>query len=100
MRTASLSSRGFDSSGAGEPDFFPSPPHPCHLQTLKDLPIQSELRHRLPGWNQDTQWLKLLSGESFLFLFLIGGKLFYSVGLVSAIQQGESAISIFLSPLS
>ena len=95
MRTASLSSRGFDSRDAGEPDFFPSPSPP-------PLSPSDFERSTYPNWTA-TPSARMESGhsvvevtvfgESFLFLFLIGGKLFYSVGLVSAIQQSESPIS-------
>ena len=102
MRTASLSSRGFDSRDAGEPDFFPSPSPP-------PLSPSDFERSTYPNWTA-TPSARMESGhsvvevtvfgESFLFLFLIGGKLFYSVGLVSAIQQSESPISILMPPLS
>ena len=101
MRTASLSSRGFDSRDAGEPDFFPSPSPP-------PLSPSDFERSTYPNWTA-TPSARLESGHSVVevtvfgesfFFFLIGGKLFYSVGLVSAIQQSESAISILMPPLS
>ena len=50
-----------------------SPVYPLprfHPQTLKDLPIQTELRHHLPGWNQTLNgWSHCLWGIFFIFIF-------------------------------
>ena len=41
-------------------------------------------------------WILLLSISFLKNLFLIGGDFLYSVVLISVVQQGESAISVYM----
>ena len=62
------------------------------MQFKKVFAIQGEVRHH---------WNHLINFSFFnLLLNLIGGKLLYSVVLVSAIQHRESALIIHISPPS
>ena len=69
MRTASLSSRGFDSRDAGEPDFFPSPSPP-------PLSPSDFERSTYPNWTA-TPSARMESGHSVVEVTVFGESFFF-----------------------